>query len=94
MQFKDMKVYGTPVNADIQKKAFGQFMNEIKRRGPQTLLVLESFLSNLGLPWATSTTPTSVAHRAADRMLQRARKAGVLTFTKGAWHVHMNQERT
>jgi hypothetical protein len=94
VQFKDMKVYGTPVNADLQKKAFGQFLNEIKKKGPQTLLVLETIFSNLGLAWVAVNGHVSVANRAADRLLQKARKQGVLTFTKGAWHVHMNQERT
>ena len=90
-----MTVYGTPVTADVQKKAFGQFLTRIKKQGPQTLLTLESILSNLGVSWATSShIPTSPAHRTADRLLQRARKAGVLVFTKGAWHIHMNQERT
>lgn len=95
MQFKDMVVYGTPVRAETQKKAFEQFLARIKSQGPQTLLVLEAILSKFGLSWATShQQPTSVAHRTADRILQRARKAGVLIFIKGAWHIHMNQQRT
>lgn len=95
MQFKDMMVYSSLVSADVQTKAFEQFLKKIENNGPQTLLTLEALLNNLGVSWVRNYgNPTSVAHRAADRLLQKARKAKIIVFTKGAWHIHMDQERT
>lgn len=88
MQFKDMRVAGMIVTAEGQQKAYQRFIEIIQKEGPKSMNHLETLLARqIGVPWAT-------AHRAADRILQKARKANQLVFRKGAWHIHMNQERT
>jgi len=82
-----MSVDGTIISASQQQNAYRKFLKAIQESGPKTLHVFQVLLNRAGVP-------LGVTNRAADRILQRARKANQIVFSKGGWHIHMDQKRT
>lgn len=75
MQWKDMNISGTAVPASVQKEAFNAWTG----RPLKTATTLMEELISAGCD-------EKAAYRCADRMLQKARRAKVITFEKGVWH--------
>lgn len=77
---------GGEATVDQMREAWRMWM----KRGLKTQADLEGLLSGQGVPYfgrpAThGRMQGRPAARIADRMLQRARKAGVIRFVKGRW---------
>lgn len=86
MNFPDINVHGILVKQETQVAALKLFLQNQSRRA----LSLECFLEDLGVPAWNGTTkkgssPQIVSNRVADRILQRARKANIISFSNGRW---------
>lgn len=71
-----MKVKGFEVTEDVIERAFKWFPKDRSF----TLSDLTGALIRLGVPYADY-----IANRAADRLLQKWRKAGTHTYSGGKW---------
>jgi hypothetical protein len=81
VQFPDMTVNGITVSQEAQIAALRLFLQNDSRRA----LNLECFLEDVGVPaWnglkGDRITPLYVSPEAADRLLKRAKEAGIITF--------------
>lgn len=83
MQFPDMTIYGTVVTQETQIRALKLFLQNQSRRAKDMV----AFLEDVGVPVyvATQQGQLLISMRAADRLIQQAKKAGIITFTKGRW---------
>lgn len=80
IEWKDMKVEGHVVAADELHEGFMGFIRNIPGSGTADGLgLLRRKLLKAGVPYGLS-------ERAADRMLQKARRAGLIKYTGGKWH--------
>ena len=84
MNFPDMTVNGILIKQETQVAALRLFLKNESRQARS----LETFLEDLGVPVYHGYTPRlekPVAMRAADRLIQKARKAGIIRFFAGRW---------
>lgn len=72
--FKDMKVEGYDIGSAILEAAYG----EMRKRERMTFLKVQRDLINAGANEFPS-------YRAADRLLQKLRRDGLIAFKKGYW---------
>lgn len=83
MNFPDMTINEVEVKHETQVQALKLFLQNQSRQAKH----LGTFLEDLGVPVYRGTNKHKglVSMRAADRLLQKARKAGIITFNKGRW---------
>ena len=74
MRFNDATVEGQLVTADQQEAATRAFLTRIREKGPMRTSALQRQLEAEGVPH-------DPAYRAADRLIQKLRKAGVVANT-------------
>lgn len=74
MIFKPMRVYGVEISEETQRQA----IESLRRYSEFEAWDMQSALIVHGAPFT--------AHlRGADRLLQKARRAGLIRFERGAW---------
>lgn len=78
MKFNDIYVYGRMVPAAAQEGALRRFLAAIETDGPKTAYAMEKALAKEGVN-------QHALHRGADRLLQKARRSGLITFSKSGW---------
>lgn len=83
MQFSDMTINGIVVTQGAQRAALKLFLQNDSRRAKD----LKTFLEDQGVPVYNGFDQGErlVSNRAADRLLQNARKAGIIAFVGGRW---------
>lgn len=74
----DMSVGGVTIPAQAQEMACAIFLRKIEGRSKTTIQTLKNALGTRGVPHEQQ-------ERAADRLLQKMRKANIVKFEKGAW---------
>lgn len=80
MDFRKMLVEGHEVTAAQQEAASRAFVEVLALSSPRTSGALEQALIQQGVPHAP-------AYRAADRLLQKLRKAGYISFGRSGWRL-------
>lgn len=83
MQFSDLIVNGIVVKQETQINALKLFLKNESRQAKH----LETFLEDLGVPTYNGfdSGERLVSMRVADRVLQTARKCGIIVFSGGRW---------
>ncbi len=67
------------LNVEINEQHVASAIAELQKRGrPFTFMVFQVALRRAGVPH-------DVSDRAADRVLQRLRKSGLVAYVKGHW---------
>ena len=82
--FPDLTVNGILIKQESQIQALKLFLQNDGRQAKH----LETFLEDLGVPVYHGIYLNQnklVANRVADRLLQKARKIGIIKFEKGRW---------
>lgn len=81
MKFNVINVFGFAISAEVQEAALREFLDAMVG-GAKPYDVLQEALERRGVP-----NNRSEAFRGADRLLQKARKANVIAYSKdeGGW---------
>jgi hypothetical protein len=80
VEWKDISVEGEAVTAEQQRAGFAKFLSQLQRFGGS-----KYGLGDLMRHLREAGVSDSVGDRAADRMLQKARRAGMVFYQGGRW---------
>jgi|JRYH01.1.fsa_nt_gb hypothetical protein len=76
MNYRTMKVEGHEVSDAVQRLVVPAFVEKIRAEGAQDFKAMKQLLIEQG-------TPADPAYRAADRLIQKMRKAQVIEWCPG-----------
>ncbi|MEW5425224.1 hypothetical protein [Amorphus sp. 3PC139-8] len=79
MKYRPLSVAGYEISEEVQRSAMDGFFAEIRNGKAASSMRLQELLVCLGVP-----DDRNQAYRGADRLLQRARKAGLLEWNRAA----------